>query len=347
MGEARDALTLTATSLSSVALSRTGRQLHARFCRSTTAALVPCEGIHDDAPALRICHGERLLAFDRFELCLRNVSVGVCDLESHDGRPLAIADRPLHMQLVCEALQAHGPCARRRGEAQRLRLWIQNPLDFLVIGDCSQRFVHRQGDSRPRIRAAPRNGPADELHLGIARADLVRRFECDLHGFKALKPDKSGKPYDMMDSVVPGFGVRVMGSGQRTFILRARFPGSRNPTRRALGGYGELTLERARARARDWIEFLSQGKDPAVEAACETGNAFSTVVEDYILSAAVGRRVFVKLWGTRPVTSITRKDVIAAIENIRDRGTPRKQRKDGGKRRQPSATPEMRRTLRT
>lgn len=47
-------LTLAATSLSSVTLSRTGRQFHARLCRSTTIALVRCEGIHDDPPALRI-----------------------------------------------------------------------------------------------------------------------------------------------------------------------------------------------------------------------------------------------------------------------------------------------------
>ena len=43
---------------------------------------------------------------------------------------------------------------------------------------------------------------------------------------KALKPAAAGTRYDVMDLVVPGFGIRVTDRGQRTFILIARFPGS-------------------------------------------------------------------------------------------------------------------------
>ena len=43
-----------------------------------------------------------------------------------------------------------------------------------------------------------------------------------------------------MDTDVPGFGVRVSEMGQKTFILIARYPGSSNPTRRALGEYPAL-----------------------------------------------------------------------------------------------------------
>ena len=46
---------------------------------------------------------------------------------------------------------------------------------------------------------------------------------------------RKGTRYDVMDTDVPGFGVRVSEIGQRTFILIARYPGSSNPTRRALG----------------------------------------------------------------------------------------------------------------
>ena len=49
---------------------------------------------------------------------------------------------------------------------------------------------------------------------------------------KTLKT--TGERYDVMDADVPGFGVRVSERGQRTFILIARFPGSSNPTRRAV-----------------------------------------------------------------------------------------------------------------
>jgi hypothetical protein len=112
---------------------------------------------------------------------------------------------------------------------------------------------------------------------------------------KALKPAPTMQPYDVMDSVVPGFGVRVMGSGQRSFIVRARFPGSRNPTRRALGAYGELTLEKARNMARGWFELLSKGEDPAreeerlrLEADRRRENTFASVIEDYLRLTVIG-----------------------------------------------------------
>ena len=43
---------------------------------------------------------------------------------------------------------------------------------------------------------------------------------------KSLKPEADR--YDVMDNLVPGLGVRVS-DNRKTFILRARFPGSGNP----------------------------------------------------------------------------------------------------------------------
>jgi len=65
---------------------------------------------------------------------------------------------------------------------------------------------------------------------------------------KALPAARSGKHYDVMDAMVPGFGVRVSDTGRRTFILVKRFPGGRNPTRLALAEFGALSLERPAAR---------------------------------------------------------------------------------------------------
>ena len=78
---------------------------------------------------------------------------------------------------------------------------------------------------------------------------------------KALRPAPQGT-YDKWDSIVPGFGVRVSAVGRRTFTLTARYPGSHNPTRRALGEYGAITLVKARNKARNWLESLRTGKDP-------------------------------------------------------------------------------------
>ena len=157
---------------------------------------------------------------------------------------------------------------------------------------------------------------------------------------KALKPHANGKPRDVMDAVVPGMGARILGSGEKTFVLIARFPGSHNPTRRALGGYGELTLEKARGKARDWLELLRKGIDPKAEEDRHRQlelrrhkNSFDAVAEEFIKrhisktrKAAIVerelRREFVKRWTGRPITDITQHDVVAVIDEAVDRNAP-------------------------
>jgi len=97
------------------------------------------------------------------------------------------------------------------------------------------------------------------------------------------------KPFDVKDTQVPGLHVRVMPTGHRSFVLLGRFPGKPHPTRRALGGYGELTLEEARDKAREWRKLISRGIDPQVQEERERQSllrqqciAFSAVAEDFI-----------------------------------------------------------------
>ena len=78
----------------------------------------------------------------------------------------------------------------------------------------------------------------------IAKRQLTDR------SLQALKPAAAGKHYDVMDTTTSGFGVRVSETARPTFILFTRFPGSRNPTRRSLGRYGDVTLKEAREKAR-------------------------------------------------------------------------------------------------
>ena len=86
---------------------------------------------------------------------------------------------------------------------------------------------------------------------------------------RTLKALKAGdKAYDVMDSLAPGLGVRVMGTIEapvRSFIFLARYPGSKNPTRRAIGPYPALTLEMARKIAGEWRYLIKLGKDPQDE----------------------------------------------------------------------------------
>jgi len=164
---------------------------------------------------------------------------------------------------------------------------------------------------------------------------------------KSLRANTKLAAYDTWDAGVPGLGVRTSASGRRTFVLMARFPGSTNPTRRALGVYGELSLEQAREKARKWLELIRKGVDPAIAEEEEKqvelrqrANTFASVVEDYLRLEVIGhdpakprqrraveverhfRRIFVAIWGERPIASISRRDVLPLIESIRDNGTP-------------------------
>jgi len=108
---------------------------------------------------------------------------------------------------------------------------------------------------------------------------------------------RKDKRYDVMDTDVPGFGVRVSEIGQKTFILIARYPSSPNPTRRALGEYPALSLQKARERARDWRELIQKGLDPKTEEdrlrrteLRKQQTTFASVAEDYIARHVKGQR---------------------------------------------------------
>jgi integrase len=157
---------------------------------------------------------------------------------------------------------------------------------------------------------------------------------------RSLLPAPNGKRYDAADAVVPGLAVRVTDKGTRTFVLVARFPGRNNPTRRALGEYGELSLEKARRKARDWLELIQRGIDPRTERErsqraerVRQQNSFRAVAEDFIKeklpSERKGREVerdirreFLPAWGKLPITDITPQDVREVIKAVRDRGAP-------------------------
>ena len=69
------------------------------------------------------------------------------------------------------------------------------------------------------------------------------------------------------DRELKGFGVRVWPSGRKTFVAKYRVGGGREGTTRrfTIGTYGTLTVDEARAAARQLLAASSQGADPAGE----------------------------------------------------------------------------------
>jgi integrase len=164
-------------------------------------------------------------------------------------------------------------------------------------------------------------------------------------------PPKGGR-IDIMDTAVPGFGVRVNDAGKLTYILNVRFPGDTHPSRRTLGQPGDkthadariFTLADAREEARRWRGSIARGLDPREErdkakreAEQRRSNTFAAVAEDFIAAmeptercrvevAQAIHREFVKPWGNRPVTEITPLDVLAVIKATKAKGHPHQAR---------------------
>ena len=177
------------------------------------------------------------------------------------------------------------------------------------------------------------------MPLRCPKGSLILKKALTDRTLKALKP-KPGQRYEVADAVVPGLAIRVTPTGHRTFVLIARYPGSSNPTRRAIGEYGAITLDQARTEARKWLDLLKRGKDPKAELERakraelrKQENTFAAVAEDYLerhvknqrTARAVERDIRKELigrWAARPVTDITREDVLALIEEIADRPAP-------------------------
>lgn len=78
----------------------------------------------------------------------------------------------------------------------------------------------------------------------------------------------AAKRYDIWDSQVSGFGVRVGLTGIKTFVVRYRAEGGgRNAPKRyvTVGRYGALTVEQARKKAKELLAAVTVGNDPASE----------------------------------------------------------------------------------
>jgi integrase len=163
----------------------------------------------------------------------------------------------------------------------------------------------------------------------VSKVNLTEKF---IVSAKRIPP--SGR-VEYHDALVPGLALRVSSFGHRAYVLIARFPAHpRNPTRRALGQHGELTLDQAREKARAWLALLRKGVDPKVQEARERAaaqrsqaNSFRVVAADFLqyhaaklVKAKEIRRIieteFVRRWGARPAIDIMPDEVAAVIRQI-------------------------------
>lgn len=140
--------------------------------------------------------------------------------------------------------------------------------------------------------------------------------------------------YVLWDDEVRGLGLRVFPTGKKSFILIYR-AGSRQ-RQMTLGAYGVLTLQQARAKARQVLGAVSiEGRDPLAErkTAAARGCTVAQLAERYMAEHAEVKKkpasaktdqqmlrdyVLPKL-GHRQVASINRQDVAALHHGLREK----------------------------
>jgi integrase len=148
---------------------------------------------------------------------------------------------------------------------------------------------------------------------------------------RSLGPAPAGKRVAYSDALVPGLRVRVTDTGHKSFILWRRFGGSKHNAARALGTVGELSLTEARAKARQWIEAVKRGENP--RDASTGDDSFGVIVEQFLQHHVAKqrqaksvmrliRKELLPKWHSKPLASISKKDVLAIIDEITARGAP-------------------------
>lgn len=107
---------------------------------------------------------------------------------------------------------------------------------------------------------------------------------------KSVTPPESGELV-IMDDDLPGFGLRVLASGMRSYFVRYRAGGGRRgkPRRITLGRHETLTTEQARNAARDILARVRLGDDPAEDRSVERSSLLVGELIDQWLDGA-GRR---------------------------------------------------------
>lgn len=154
---------------------------------------------------------------------------------------------------------------------------------------------------------------------------------------KALKPAPAGKRMVAWDSVVPHLCIRVTDKGAKSFMVRKRMAGAKNPVENVLGTYPALSLIDARKRARDALGLIAEGINPKKQeredreaAAAKQENNFEAVAKAFKKGHARKNRsgfeaeriidlYLIPRFGRNQMGEIKRRDIAKLLDEIEHR----------------------------
>ncbi len=156
----------------------------------------------------------------------------------------------------------------------------------------------------------------------------------------ALKPGAAR--VEVADGATGGLYLVVQPSGLKSWAYRYRSPVDGRPRKLTIGPYPAFGLADAREEAAKAARSVKRGVDPADARRADRAKAADTSdMVDRLLNDFIARHVEAKLrpssageakrligtivrpaWGARKVQSLTRRDVVALLDEIVDRGAP-------------------------
>ena len=142
------------------------------------------------------------------------------------------------------------------------------------------------------------------------------------------QPEK--EPYELRDAAIPGFLLKVTPTGRKVFMV-AYVANNGQRRKPAIGRFGEITVEQARAIAQDWLADVRKGKDPSAEKSAArraptVKELFERFITDYSeprnkpstveANRSYGRLYVIPQLGQIKVADVTRADISSLMKKM-------------------------------
>jgi len=140
------------------------------------------------------------------------------------------------------------------------------------------------------------------------------------------------------DTDLKGFGLKVTPAGRKVFLVQYRPTGDRrNPRKYTIGEFGPVTPHQARTEAQRVLAERSAGRDPQAEKRARKRRIASEQVADLVTefldrhaaqnrsapeTTRIMRREVLPYLGGKTVVEVSKRDVIALLDRVRERGSP-------------------------
>jgi integrase len=149
---------------------------------------------------------------------------------------------------------------------------------------------------------------------------------------RTAKPEQGRRQTDYFDEATKGLSLCTSAGGGKTFFVHYTRLADGRRVRMKLGGYGDLSLAKARQLARDARAAVGEGKDPSRDRRSDGASLrVRDLVESYIARHAAAQRSggeiarrlrknVADVIGDLKLDKLHRRDLTRCIDKIKDRG---------------------------